>query len=278
MRRLLLLVCLAASAAAPAAAQDANIAQRLAGEIRTVLPGATVTVPDAYGLDITFAGQTRSVGIGSVHAACAGGVTACDAAIRDYAQRAASYMLETAPLTREQLRVVVRSRAYLDNMSARMGSAQGFVIAPLVGDLLSVCYRYLPNGRRPISPSDLAALQVDQQTALTLCRANSHSSLVSLASLWNAALPQQGIGVVRNGDDVTGYFSAPEDWRPLAEQLDGLIVAIPSIDTLLYARGANPTDLDALQTLTRQMHAQATTPVSSQVFRWTDHGWVSVQQ
>lgn len=93
-----------------ASAQNNNIAERLAAEIRAVLPGATVTVPDPNGLDISYAGQTRSVGIGSVHAACGQGVANCDAAIHDYAQRAASYMLETAPLLRDQLRVVVRSR------------------------------------------------------------------------------------------------------------------------------------------------------------------------
>jgi hypothetical protein len=277
MIRLLFLVCFAVSTAGPAVAQGAGIAERLAAEIRTALPGASVAVPNPYGLDISFAGQTRSVGIGSVHAACAGGVGACDAAIRDYAQGAASYMLETAPLTREQLRIVVRSRPYLDNMSAQMRSPQGFVVEPLVGDLLSVCYRDLPNGRRPISPTDLATLQMDQPTALSLCKANSRGSLAPLASVWNAALPQQGIGVVRNGDDITGYLSAPGDWHLLAEELNGLIVAVPSIDTLLYAGGSDPNDVDALETLARQMHAQAPVPVSPQIFRWTDHGWVVVQ-
>lgn len=278
MKRWLFLLCsLVALAPGFAAAQDTGIAARLAAEIRTALPGASVAVPDPYGLDITFAGQTRSVGIGSVHAACAQGATSCDAAIHDYAQRAASYLLETAPLSQDQLRIVVRSRSYLDNMSAQMGSTEGFVVEPLVGDLVSVCYRDLPRGRRPISPRDLTTLQLDRATALSTCKANSNRSLASLASLWNA-LPEQGIGVIRNGDDVTGYLSALGDWRPLAEQLDGLVVAVPSIDTLLYARGSNAIDIDALATLTRQMNAQASVPVSTQVFRWTDHGWDTVQE
>jgi hypothetical protein len=260
-----------------AAAQSNNIAERLSAEIRAALPGATVAVPDSDGLDISFAGQTRSVGIGSVHAACTQGAASCDAAIHSYAQRAASYMLETAPLLRDQLRIVVRSRGYLESMRAQMGSSDGFVSEPLVGDLLSVCYRDLPQGRRPIVPSDLTALQLDQPTALSACKSNSHGSLAPLASLWNA-LPEQGIGVIRNGDDVTGYLSAPEDWRPLAQQLGGLIVAAPSVDTVLYARGSNPIDIDALATLAAQMQARAPVPVSAQVFRWTEHGWVPVQR
>lgn len=277
MKRLLFSLCLVSLSTGLASAQGPGIADRLAAEIRAVLPGASVAVPDPYGLDITFAGQTRSVGIGSVHSACAQGAANCDAAIRDYAQRAASYMLETAPISRDQLRIVVRSRSYLDRMAAQMGSTQGFVVEPLVGDLLSVCYRDLPNGRRPLSPTDLQTLQLDQSVALTACKTNSQSGLAPLSTLWNA-LPQQGIGVVRNGDDATGYLAAPADWQPLAEQLGGLIVAVPSVDTVLYARGSNAIDVDALATLARQMHAQASVPVSAQVFRWTDHGWVAVQQ
>ena len=53
-----------------AAAQNTSIAERLAAEVRSALPDATVTIPDPYGLDLTYEGQTRSVGIGSVHAAC----------------------------------------------------------------------------------------------------------------------------------------------------------------------------------------------------------------
>lgn len=260
-----------------AAAQSNDIAERLAGEIRAALPGAMVTVPDPYGLDIGYAGQTRSVGIGSVHAACAQGAATCDAAIRNYAQRAASYMLETAPLLRDQLRIVVRSRGYLDRMRAQMGSSEGFVTEPLVGDLVRICYRDLPQGRRPIVTSDLAALQLDQPTALSACKSNSRSVLASLASQWNS-LPEQGIGVIQNGDDVTGYLSAPEEWRPLAERLGGLIIAVPSVDTVLYGRGSSVIDVDALAVLAAQMHAQASVPVSAQVFRWTDHGWVVVQQ
>jgi hypothetical protein len=278
MKRLLVMACFATSTAGQALAQDVDIAERLAAEIRMALPGVSVTIPDPYGLEITFAGQTRSVGIGSVRAACERDAAACDGAIRGYARLAASHMLETAPLTRDQLRIAVRSRPYLDDMSEPVRSMQRFVLEPLVGELVSVCYRDLPNGRRPISSRDLARLEMDEPAALALCKANSHHSLAPLASLWNAALPPQGIGVLRNGDDVTGYFATPEEWRLLAEQLDGLIVAVPGIDSILYARGDNPIDVDALQTLARQMHAQAAVPVSLQVFRWTPGGWVAMQQ
>lgn len=260
-----------------AAAQNTDIAERLAREIRAVLPGATVIVPDPQGLDISYAGQTRSVGIGSVHAACAQGTARCDAAIRDYAQRAASYMLETTPISRDQLRIAVRSRSYLDNMRAQMGSSEAFVSEALVGDLMRICYRDLPQGRRPIVTSDLTTLQLDQPTALSACESNSRGSLIPLASLWNS-LPEQGIGIIRTGDDVTGYLSAPQDWRPLADRLGGLIVSVPSVDTVLYARGSNVIDLDALATLTARMHAQASVPVSAQVYRWTEHGWIAVQR
>ncbi len=276
MKRQLLFLCLCALAPAGASAQDTSVAQRLAAQIRIILPGASVSVPDPDGLDITLGGQTRSLGIGSVLAACAQGPVSCDGAIGDYAQRAASYMLETAPLSPDQLRIVVRTRAYLDNIAGQMGATDGFVVEPLVGDLVSVCYRELPGGRRPISSADLATLQLDRSDALSKCKAISHSSLAPLTSLWSV-LPEQGIGTIRNGDDVTGYLSAPGDWQPLAQRLGGLVVAVPSSDTLLYARGSNPIDIDALETLARQMHGQASTPVSPRIFRWTDRGWVAAR-
>jgi hypothetical protein len=258
-----------------AAAQDYGNAERLAAEIRSALPGALVTVPDPNGLDITFDGQTRSVGIESVNAACAGGAASCDDAIHRYAQRAASYMLEAAPLKRDQLRILVRSRSYLDSMSARMNSPAAFVTESLAGDLVSVCYRDLPSGRRPIVSQDLTTLQLDQSGALALCKSNSHRALVPLSSQWNE-LPQQGIGYLSTGDDVTGYLSAAEDWRPLAEKFGSLIVVAPSVDTLLYARGSD-VDVIALAALAEQAYAQASIPVSAQVLRWTERGWVPVE-
>jgi hypothetical protein len=260
-----------------ASAQGNTIAERLAAEIRVALPGATVVVPDPYGLEISYAGQTRFVGIGSVHTACGQGAAHCDAAIHGYAQRAASFLLETTPLLRDQLRIVVRTRGYLDRMRGQMGSPGNFVSEHLVGELVNVCYRNLPQGRRPIVTSDLTGLQLDQPMALSACKSNSHASLAPLASLLNT-LPDQGIGVIRNGDDVTGYLSAPEDWRTLAEQLGGLIVAAPSVETVLYARGSNVIEVDALAALAAQMHAEAPVPVSTQVLRWTDRGWVAVQR
>jgi hypothetical protein len=270
-----LVLALGLLAPGSASAQASSSAERLAGEIRSVLPGAVVTVPDPNGRDISFEGQTRSVGIGSVNAACAQGAAICDAAIHGYAQRAAAFMLDAAPMKRDQLRIVVRSRAYLDELRVQTNSSAGFVSEPLAGDLVSVCYRDLPTARRPIMPQDLTALELDQPGALALCKSNARRALAPLASRWNA-LPPQGIGYIRTGDDVTGYLAALEDWRPLAKQLGGLIVAAPSVDTLLYARGSSAIDVDALARLAEQFRAQASVPVSAQVLRWTEHGWVPV--
>jgi hypothetical protein len=260
-----------------AAANESSIAERLAAEIGTTLKGATVKIPDPNGLDITFGGQTRSVAIGSVRAACSKSKANCDAAIHDYAQRAASYMLETVPIMRDQLRAVVRSRSYMARINAQMGSSASFVSEPLLGDLVSVCYRDLPRGRRPIVTKDLTVLQLDQPTALSACKENSRHALAPLASQWKE-LPDQGIGIIQNGGDVTDYLLSPEDWRPLAERLGGLVVAVPSEDTVLYARGANATDVNALYVLAKHLHSKAAVPVSAQVFRWTDHGWEKVRR
>lgn len=269
------IVVLAGSGSANA--QTLGVAERLAAEIRAVLPGASVNIPDPLGLNITYAGQTRPVDIRSVHEACALGATSCDAAIRSYAQRAASYMLETAPLLRNQLRIVVRSKSYLEKMREQMGTSDDFISEPLVGDVVRVCYRDLPQGRRPIVAADLPALKLDRSAALAECMGTSRSAVAPLASLWKT-LPEKGIGVIQNGDDVTGYLAASEDWRTLAEQLGGLVVAAPGVDTLIYGRGSNAIDIDALATLAKQMHADASVPVSGQVFRWTDRGWVVLQR
>lgn len=257
-------------------AQDDGLAQRLASEIRSALPGAVVTVPDPYGLDIAYGGQTLSVGIGSVYTACARSILTCDTAIQQYALRAASHMLERAPLTRDQLRIVVRSSGYLDALRAQ-GASQEFVSEPLAGELRSACYRDLPQGRRPIQVTDLPTLQLNSSATLALCKDNSAHALAPLASRWNA-LPDQGIGIIRDTDDITAYLAAHGDWRPLAEQLGDLIVAVPSIDTLLYSQGSNAIQIDALATLATSLHTGASMPVSAQVFRWTESGWIEVRR
>lgn len=260
---------------AVALAQGDGLAERLAAEIRAALPGATVTIPDPDGVNLTFAGQTQPVGIGSLRAICAQQPSNCEAAIHGYRDRAVAYMLESAPLQRDQLRIVVRSRAYLDSMRGQMASSDDFVFEALAGELVRACYRDLPQARRPITRSDLPLLQLDQATALSACERGSQSALAPLAPQWRD-LPPQGVGLVQSADDVTGYLARPRDWEPLARRLGGLVVAVPAIDTILYASSANTRDGNALRTLAIQMHAQAAVPVSAQVLRWTDHGWAVV--
>ena len=256
-------------------AQGDGIAERLAAEIRAALPGATVSVPDPDGLNLAFGGQTQPVGIGSLRAICAQQPSNCEAAIHGYGDRAVAYMLESAPLQRDQLRIVVRSRAYLDSMRGQMAPSDDFVFEPLAGELISACYRDLPQARRPIITSDLPLLQLDQRGAFSACETGSQSALPPLAPQWRD-LPPQGIGLVQSADDVTGYLARPQDWEPLARRLGGLVVAVPAIDTILYTRGANARDVEALRTLATQMYTRAVVPVSAQILRWTDHGWAVV--
>jgi hypothetical protein len=277
MQKFALAVVLVASlGGARSAAAQASVAERLAQEIRAALPGAVVTNPEPGGIDITFAGLTRSLGIESLLNTCAASADKCQAATNSYAQRAASYMLEALPLERDQLRIYVRSRSYLTHLGAQTGSSALFVAEPLAGDLVSVCYRDLPRGRRPITPEDVVALDI-ADTVLTYCKEQSHRLLPDLAGQWKE-LPVNGIGYIKTGDDVTGYLSVPERWRPLAERLGSLIVAIPATDTLLYAQGKSVVDVDALAALAEQVHGRASIPVSALVLRWTDQGWVPVER
>jgi hypothetical protein len=142
------------------------------------------------------------------------------------------YLLESGPATREQLRLVVRTREYLAMMQARIGSDDSIVWQPLSGDLVSICYRDLPNARRPILKSDLATLRLDEAEALSACRRASKAALQPLSSYW-ADLSSSSLGSIQTGDDVTGYLAVPEDWAPLARRLGSLVVAVPSIDAVL---------------------------------------------
>src|SRR5262249_31326417 len=157
----------------------------------------TVTIPDPDGLNITLSGQTRSVGIGSVRSACATNASNCDQAIESYAQRAVSYILEAAPFTAAQLQAVVRSHAYLEELKPQLGAGESFVSSPFTDDLEMVCYRNLPQGRRPIVTTALAALGLDQASSLAACEANAHRELPPLANQWRD-LPAQGLGILKD--------------------------------------------------------------------------------
>lgn len=258
--------------ASPAVGQDLSIAGRLANQIRLVLPGSVVTIPDPNGIDIRFEGQSSSLGIDSVHEACAQSTTKCDEAIQTYASRAGQHMMGLVPPKREQLRIVVRSREYLSRANAQIGYSDSFVYDYLVTDLVSLCFVDLPRIQRPIKGSELTNLQIDPQEALSTCKANSKAALPNLRSQWKS-LPAQAIGSLQTGGDVSGYLAAVDDWGPLAKKLGGLIVAIPSNEVILYASGTRETDVEALLILAREMMAQATIPISSSVFRWSETGW-----
>jgi hypothetical protein len=179
-------------------------------------------------------------------------------------------------VTRDQLRAVVRTRAYLERMKTQLGPIDSLISEPLSTELAVACYRVLPQGRRPVVTADLAPLQLDAAGAMAACKAKLHEGLAPIATQWKD-LPSQGIGVIHFDGEAASYLLSPEEWRPLAERLGGLIVAAPSADTVFYARGTGPIEVDALVTLAKQTQAQASIPLSARALRWTPAGWSEVQ-
>ena len=66
----------------------------------------------------------------------------------------------------------------------------------------------------------------------------------------------------------------PERWHDLAEASKGtLFVAVPS-DGQVVVGVAAPADLPKLRTLIVDLYRQASRGISTQVYRWSPHGWV----
>jgi hypothetical protein len=193
--------------------------------------------------------------------------------LEGYVEKIRTYIAGmNAPIDRTMLRVVVRDKDYIEN--ARQGAAakgSEMAIEPLTEDLSAACYIDMPTALRSAATPDFKALGLSPAEALALAKANQAADQDD----FQAKLKDLGDGVAIIQGDVyhSSWFALHEAWADLADRYEeGLLVAVPAMDTLLYARESEDSII-AMHEAAEDVADQSERPISKSVYRWETDGW-----
>ena len=223
-----------------------------------------------YGGPRTVTCGDAQIAVDRVWNYCIDNADDCDAAVAEFADGMATALRERvvdSPATREQLRVVVRTREYGESFAGR---ADGAVLRPAIGDLVAIVVVDSPNTTRSYGSADGQTLGLTADAAYTLALANT------LAELRDMPSDELACGRVVAVD--RSYY---ESTRLLDPRLFGgattttrapVLVAVPTYDSLLLTLDCGAASRTAFATVVSRAATDSTPPPSRTLFRVTAEG------
>jgi len=277
-RQELLAVALMLSLACPALAEDiprdeGGFSEYVASRVNAEIPDAHVIVKDPMVLQLggIQANLGRSFGF------CRRNPNGCEMEVSGLVKAIAeTYRAQNAPITRDSIRVVVRTADYVEQIQSSLGpGAPTLLPAPFVQGLVLLPVVDTPTTFVFLNTDTLKNLGLTKDEAQQLALKNTRAALES-KPLMDVA---KSAGPGRIGQ-LIGDFSYPsrlalfDTWAPLAKAQGGkLIVVAPATDTVLYSSDDSRAAIDALRAMARHLMAQAPHPLSDILLRWTPIGW-----
>jgi uncharacterized protein YtpQ (UPF0354 family) len=135
----------------------------------------------------------------------------------------------------------------------------------------------MPRTIRMLDEKDNVALGLSADDVFELGFANLHKQLKPLMSVAKATQAGQ-IGNVSGDAYDSSRLALLESWAPLAKAQGGkLIVAAPATNTIIYVAEDTTIAIDALRQLAKNVSTRATTPLSTELLRWTPQRWEVVR-
>jgi hypothetical protein len=247
--------------------------------VTTKQPGLAARVSEPLTVIITQNGEKRfEISLARPWAACTREPATCDDQTRDYLTKVAAQLASSLgpqqPVTRDQLRIIVRNTTTLA-MTAQ--SKVPPVTAPLGGDLVAVLVVDTPQTTRSLYRDELAALGLHDKAAFVTALANVRNEVGPLAKKMNLPLPDNGLGFLTPTHYYNGAFvSAPSEWTTAAKSMKSLMVSVPSDQIVLYGDNKGPESIAAFKAITAKMYGEADRPVSKTILQWTARGWTTV--
>jgi hypothetical protein len=281
LRRAALLLA-ALTLAAPAAAQakyEAAFTRDMAARFGAALPGRTLTITGA--LEIS-AGETEdyeslTINVGRIFNFCATATPQeCEASRTHYVAEVAGALTEqTAPITREQLRVIVRHTDFCRDLERtdRPQLLQAIHRAVPAPGLCAVLMADYPTRMRSVGEEDLAALGLDPGAAWALA---VQQTLAGLPDPGAIELTGGNLVAITEMDYVPSLLLAGDGWRRLARGGE-IVVAVPSDGLMLVSRRAVLQPIEGFRTAVREDFETAERGISPLLYRWTEAGWVVVE-
>jgi hypothetical protein len=195
----------------------------------------------------------------------------CEAQKTQFIEGVAEGATNEFPVTRDNLRVVVRSAEYAAAMQEALGKGGRKLVTRPVGDgLVALLASDNPKTTRMVATADLEPLGLSEQNAYEMGRKNV---LATLPKLPTAAELERGI-LVFAGQDYDASLLLADGWKELAEQTKGRLFVSVTSDNFVAAGVAEDGDMvRQLRSAAEAGFRSADRAISPEVFRWGDTGW-----
>jgi hypothetical protein len=214
-----------------------------------------------------------------IYAFCKTNAARCSTEVENYVKGTAeTYRAHNAPITREAIRVVVRTTQYVQQTQGSFppGTPE-LLLRPFVEGLVLLPVLDSPRTIRLLNNKDLQTLGLTEEETQQLGLANLRSSLKPLMEVAKVAVTGS-IGQLIGDSFNPSRLALIDTWAPLAEAQGGkLIVVAPASDAVLYVGDDSPVALDALRSLAHNVINKAPHPLSEVLLRWKPTGWEVVR-
>lgn len=245
--------------------------EHVAEQLRRDLRGTQVTVKGPLTLTV----GPLQANLDRIFTFCSANATGCPREISTYVKGVAqTYRDRLAPPSKAQVRIIVRTRAYVEGAVSNKIELQA---RDLAGELVMLPASDMPRTIKPLVVRDNEELGLSAEEVFKLGVANLRKHLKPLMQIASVVQPGQ-IGHLTGDVYHSSRLVIHDSWAPLVRAQGGkLIVAVPATDTLLYIADDNPPAIDALRTLARAVSQRVPNPLSIDLFRWTPGGWEVVR-
>lgn len=271
-----ILIVLAAIGCGSTRAQDvpkgkAAFTEYVAELFRREMVGAAVVVKGP--LSLAIGGMQAN--LDRVFRYCSQTATGCEREISNYVEGIAQANKDrTAPPTRENVRVIVRTREYVAAAWAAMPKdARKLQTRELAGGLVMLPAIDMPRTIRSATLGDSVALGLSTDEVFELGLANMRAQLKPLMEVATVVQPGQ-IGHISSDIYDSSRLALHDSWSPLAKAHGGkLIVAVPATNAVLYIGDDAPIAVNAFRLLVKNVWARTANPLSTELLRWTPTRW-----
>jgi hypothetical protein len=256
---------------------ETGFTEYVASRLRSEVGDSTVIVKGPLTLELggLQANLDRSFGF------CKHNASGCPMEVSTFVRGTAeAYRAQNAPITRDAIRVVVRTTQYVQQMQNYLKpGAPSLLPTPFVEGLILLPVLDSPTSFRLLNTEDLKTLGLSEQEAQQLALANTRAALKLKPLMDVAKIASRGrIGQLTGDSFYPSRLALFDTWAPLADAQGGkLIVTAPATDAVFYVGDDSRVAIDALRTLARNIMLQAPHPLSDILLRWTPTGWEVVR-
>jgi uncharacterized protein YtpQ (UPF0354 family) len=222
---------------------EVGFTEYVAGRLRSEIAESVVVVKGP--LTLKLGGLQAN--LDRIYAFCKTNAARCSAEVENYVKGTAeTYKAQNASISREAIRVVVRTTQYVQQTQGSFPpDAPALLPKPFVEGLVLLPVLDSPRTLRLLNIKDLQTLGLTEEETQQLGLANLRAALKPLMEVAKVAITGS-IGQLMGDSFNPSRLALIDTWAPLAEAQGGkLIVVAPASDALFYVGDDSPVAIDA---------------------------------